>query len=109
MPDIRVLVVDDEQSMRELLGIMLRQAGYQVAAADGGEAAIQMLKSESFDLVVTDLRMRKVDGLGVLKAAQALGDFLSLSKRNRRALRVHLGADVQAGLKKLQAAIEKAV
>jgi two-component system, NtrC family, response regulator PilR len=70
MPDIRVLVVDDEQSMRELLGIMLRQAGYQVAAADGGEAAIQMLKSESFDLVVTDLRMRKVDGLGVLRAAK---------------------------------------
>jgi len=44
---------------------------------------------------------------GVLKAAQALGDFLSLSKRNRRALRVHLGADVHAGLKKLQAAVEK--
>ena len=70
MSDIRVLVVDDEQSMRELLGMMLRQAGYQVAAADGGEAAIQMLKSESFDLVVTDLRMRKIDGLGVLKAAK---------------------------------------
>jgi len=46
---------------------------------------------------------------GVLKAAQALGDFLSLSKRNRRALRVHLGADVHAGLKKLQAAIERAI
>ena len=44
---------------------------------------------------------------GVLKAAQALGDFLSLSKRNRRAIRVHLGADVNAGLKKLQAAVEK--
>ncbi len=44
---------------------------------------------------------------GVLKAAQALGDFLSLSKRNRRAIRVHLGADVNAGLKRLQAAIEK--
>ena len=44
---------------------------------------------------------------GVLKAAQALGDFLSLSKRNRRALRVHLGKDVVAGLKKLQAAVEK--
>ena len=46
---------------------------------------------------------------GVLKSAQALGDFLSLSKRNRRALRLHLGADVNAGLKKLQAAIEKAI
>jgi two-component system response regulator PilR (NtrC family) len=71
MPDIRVLVVDDEQSMRELLAIMLRQAGYDVAVADGGEAAVERLgKGESFDLVVTDLRMRKVDGLAVLKAAK---------------------------------------
>jgi two-component system response regulator PilR (NtrC family) len=70
MPDVRVLVVDDEHSMRELLAIMLRQAGYEVVVADGGEAAIQTLKSETFDLVVTDLRMRKVDGLAVLKAAK---------------------------------------
>jgi two-component system response regulator PilR (NtrC family) len=70
MPDIRVLVVDDEQSMRELLAIMLRQAGYDVAVADGGESAIAALKADSFDLVVTDLRMRKVDGLAVLRAAK---------------------------------------
>ena len=70
MPDIRVLVVDDEQSMRDLLAIMLRQAGYDVTTADGGEAAIERLKAESFDLVLTDLRMRKVDGLAVLKAAK---------------------------------------
>ena len=44
---------------------------------------------------------------GVLKAAQALGDFFSLTKRNRRTIRVHLGADVNAELKKLQAAVEK--
>ena len=43
------------------------------------------------------------------EAAQALGDFLSLSKRNRRAIRLHLGADVVAGLRRLQQAIEKAV
>jgi two-component system response regulator PilR (NtrC family) len=65
-----VLVVDDEQSMRELLAIMLRQAGYDVTLADGGEAAVERLKAEAFDLVVTDLRMRKVDGLAVLKAAK---------------------------------------
>jgi two-component system response regulator PilR (NtrC family) len=70
MPDIRVLVVDDEQSMRDLLAIMLRQAGYQVSVADGGETAIESLKTESFDLVVTDLRMRTIDGLSVLKAAK---------------------------------------
>jgi two-component system response regulator PilR (NtrC family) len=70
MADIRVLVVDDEQSMRDLLAIMLRQAGYEVSVADGGETAIEALKAESFDLVLTDLRMRKVDGMAVLKAAK---------------------------------------
>ena len=70
MSDIWVLVVDDEPSMRDLFAIMLRQAGYEVSVADGGETAIERLKAESFDLVVTDLRMRKVDGLTVLKAAK---------------------------------------
>ncbi len=70
MPDTRVLVVDDERSMRELLAIMLRQAGHDVTAADGGEAAIKALKSDTFDLVITDLRMREVDGLAVLRAAK---------------------------------------
>jgi len=68
--ETRVLVVDDEQSMRELLGIMLRQVGYAVTLADGGEAAVQALMTDDFDLVITDLRMRKVDGLAVLRAAK---------------------------------------
>jgi two-component system, NtrC family, response regulator PilR len=69
--EARVLVVDDEQSMRELLGIMLRQVGYDVTQADGGEAAIQTLRStDAFDLVITDLRMRTVDGLAVLRATK---------------------------------------
>jgi two-component system response regulator PilR (NtrC family) len=68
--ETRVLVVDDEQSMRELLGIMLKQVGYAVTLADGGEAAVQALKTDAFDLVITDLRMRKVDGLAVLRAAK---------------------------------------
>jgi two-component system, NtrC family, response regulator PilR len=66
----RVLVVDDEQSMRELLAIMLRQVGYDVTVADGGEAAIKSLETDAFDLVITDLRMRKADGLAVLRAAK---------------------------------------
>src|SRR5205809_4669044 len=70
MPDTRVLVVDDERSMRELVAIMLRQAGHDVTVADGGEAAIKALKSDTFDLVITDLRMREVDGLAVLRAAK---------------------------------------
>ncbi len=70
MADARILVVDDERSMRDLLAITLRQAGYEVAVADGGEAAIEALRGAVFDLVITDLRMRRVDGLGVLKAVK---------------------------------------
>jgi transaldolase/glucose-6-phosphate isomerase len=46
---------------------------------------------------------------GIVKAAQARGDFQVLAERGRRALRVHLGPDVDAGLKTLGAAIEKAL
>ena len=70
MPSARVLVVDDEPSMRELLDITLKQEGYDVTLADGGEAAISALEETVFDLVVTDLRMRKVDGLAVLRAVK---------------------------------------
>ena len=72
MADARVLVVDDERSMRELLAIMLRQAGHQVTLADGGEQALEALRGGSFDLVITDLRMRRVDGLAVLRATKEL-------------------------------------
>jgi two-component system, NtrC family, response regulator PilR len=70
MASARVLVVDDERSMRELLDITLRQEGYDVTLADGGEAAIRALDDTAFDLVVTDLRMRGIDGLGVLRAVK---------------------------------------
>ena len=46
---------------------------------------------------------------GIVKAAQARGDFQVLAARDRRALRVHLGADLAAGLNKLQAAIQQAL
>jgi len=70
MSDTRVLVVDDERSMRDLLAIMLKQAGHEVALAEGGAQAIDSMTRESFDLVITDLRMREVDGLAVLRAAK---------------------------------------
>ncbi len=70
MTPARILVVDDERSMRDLLAITLRQAGHEVVLAEGGEQAVQALRADDFDLVITDLRMRKVDGLAVLRAAR---------------------------------------
>jgi two-component system response regulator PilR (NtrC family) len=70
MPETRILVVDDELSIRDLLEITLRQEGYDVTLADGGEAAIRALDETAFDLVITDLRMRGLDGLAVLRAVK---------------------------------------
>src|SRR5688572_16134055 len=56
--------------MRDLLAIMLRKNGYDVTLAEGGEAAVSALRSGSFDLVITDLRMRTVDGLAVLRTTK---------------------------------------
>lgn len=66
----KILVVDDEQGMREFLEILLSQEGYQVALADSGEEAYQLLDNEIYDLVVTDIRMRDIDGIQVLKKAK---------------------------------------
>jgi two-component system response regulator HydG len=65
----RVLVVDDQKNMRATTAILLRQAGYEVAEAEDGATAIQRLGSESFDVVLTDLRMGAVDGMEVLRGA----------------------------------------
>ena len=64
MADARILVVDDERSMREVLFSILKKEGYDVAVADGGEAAIETVRQEAFDAVITDVRMPKVDEIG---------------------------------------------
>jgi two-component system response regulator HydG len=65
----RILVVDDNKNMRLTLGLILRNGGYEVAEADGGESAVARL-AEGFDLVVTDLRMEPIDGIEVLRRAK---------------------------------------
>jgi two-component system response regulator PilR (NtrC family) len=65
-----ILIVDDERSMREFLGIYLRREGYRIEAAAGGNEAIASLKARAFDVVITDLRMPDVDGLTILAEAK---------------------------------------
>jgi two-component system response regulator HydG len=63
----QILIVDDQRNMRATLAILLRGAGYETAEAADGETAIGKLGQESFDLVLTDLRMGRVDGMEVLR------------------------------------------
>lgn len=63
----RVLVVDDEESIREFLNIMLRKEGYDVTCVEDGQKAIDILKKKSFEMIISDLQMPHVTGLELLK------------------------------------------
>ncbi len=67
----RILAVDDEPNMRRLLEISLRQAGYQPLSAANGRDALDILKAEQVDLVVSDLHMPGMSGLELLKQIRA--------------------------------------
>jgi two-component system response regulator PilR (NtrC family) len=66
----RILVVDDERSMRELLSIVLKREGYQVATAASGGAALAHLERERVDLLISDIRMPDMSGVDVLRTAK---------------------------------------
>ncbi|MFQ5709788.1 MAG: sigma-54-dependent transcriptional regulator [bacterium] len=63
----KLLVVDDEKTIRDSLREVLTEEGYHCDSAAEGEAAVQKVSEENFDLVVTDLRLPGIDGLAVLK------------------------------------------
>lgn len=63
----RILVVDDEESIREFLEIMLRKEGYEVTVAEDGQKGLDIIKKKSFDLVISDLQMPNMTGLELLK------------------------------------------
>ena len=66
----RILVVDDERSMRELLAIVLRREGYEVLLAENGRAAVDLLEREPVDLLISDIKMPDLSGVDVLRAAK---------------------------------------
>jgi two-component system response regulator PilR (NtrC family) len=63
----RVLVVDDEESIREFLEIMLRKEGYEVTVAEDGQKALETIKKKSIDLVISDLQMPNMTGIELLR------------------------------------------
>jgi two-component system NtrC family response regulator len=72
MTTARILLADDDQSLRRVLEFNLEEEGYEVEAVDSGAAALERLREREFDLVITDIMMPEVDGLAVLDAARRL-------------------------------------
>lgn len=62
----KVLIVDDELNMRLVLAAMLKKEGYNVTSAADGREALQILKANKMDVVITDLKMPNLDGMGLL-------------------------------------------
>ena len=85
----RILVVDDSATMRDLLMRYLQTDGYMVAGADSGEQALDILKTERYDVIVTDLKMPGMDGFGLVHAISELDwdpAVILLSGQDARAL-----------------------
>ena len=63
----QVLIIDDHDSMREGLELLLRRRGHKTVSADAGERGLALLEDVGADLVITDLKMAKMDGIQVLR------------------------------------------
>ena len=68
----RILIVDDEQSMREWMRLLFQRDGFDVLTADDGIMARDLVTREYVDIVLTDIRMPKLDGVHLLKAMREL-------------------------------------
>jgi len=68
----KILVIDDEQGIRNLLDTLLRRKGYDVVLAESGRQGLELFRRERPDVIVLDLKMPEMDGLTVLQQIQNL-------------------------------------
>jgi CheY-like chemotaxis protein len=69
---VKLLVIDDEEEVREMLSFALPQSGYVVATARGGAEGVERVRQEPFDLAITDLKMPGMDGVATTLALRAV-------------------------------------
>jgi DNA-binding NtrC family response regulator len=78
MEKTNILIVDDEKDICRALNIILSKEGYAVTEAYNGEEALELVKQENFDLVMTDIKMGRVDGFEVLRQTQKISPATSV-------------------------------
>ncbi len=67
-----ILVVDDERSIREMLAIVFERDGHRVLQAEGGRSAVEQMRREPVDLLVSDIRMPDMSGVDLLREAKRI-------------------------------------
>jgi two-component SAPR family response regulator len=107
---IRILVLEDDTDMRELLKEVLSERGYEVVAAGGGEEALKRARTESFDLIIADIRMEGITGLDAIEQAKEhqpdLGSIVisgyASEEETLRAVRLNVGGYLKKPFKMQQ-------
>jgi YesN/AraC family two-component response regulator len=67
----RILVVDDEESAREMVAKIVNQIGYEVVTAKNGREALEILRNTPSTIMITDIKMPEMDGLELIKSTRA--------------------------------------
>ncbi|WKZ33851.1 MAG: sigma-54 dependent transcriptional regulator [Thermodesulfobacteriota bacterium] len=70
---MRILIIDDEESMRHMLSVILKKEGYDTVSARDAQAGLALLEKDDFDFILSDIRMPGMDGTGLLKAVAGKG------------------------------------
>ncbi len=94
----KILIVDDDPSLRAMICILLHTSGHETLIARDGQEALELVKQNALDLMITDLRMPHMDGMNLLRAVKALALSMPVilitaySSRETAAEAVKLGA-----------------
>ena len=68
----KILIVDDEESMRITLSLLFKKQGHKIITASSGEEAVTIINKDIFDVIITDLKMEELGGIDVLRAVKAV-------------------------------------
>jgi two-component system response regulator HydG len=91
----RILVIDDHDNSRYTLSLILKKEGYGVIESENGSRALQILKNDNFDLIITDLKMEKVDGFDII-------DYVKKSSPTTEVIVITAYATIQTAVKAIK-------
>jgi two-component system response regulator PilR (NtrC family) len=97
--NINILIVDDDSSLRNMLSIILKKEGFQIQTAENGSNALNFLKKNKTDLIISDIKMPDISGIELLKKIKTINKDLpfilitAFSSTNDAIEAMKLGAD----------------
>jgi CheY-like chemotaxis protein len=94
----RILVVDDHALNRDLLGVLLGQAGFHISMAENGRSAVELAMDGGFDLILMDIQMPEMDGLAATRAIRQAGNAVPIIAMTSHARKEDADTSLAAGM-----------